>query len=544
VEFTLLLNGLEQLQHRVVPVEDRMAQSRFKLPLHVPFRAIAQLINRTLVPQATGAELEAWLQREALSDVKELRKRYDALEHETDPKAVYGTLDHEANERERLHGVCMETYRRAVDIEVAMREAFHKGQRQAVDQCDAALRYVREHAEHITSSSKSLVDEVDRVEARGIAVVDADATETARLIKEAEYRAKRARKNQETAARQAREAMKAFHKEQQAHAAAIADVARHRVDAARLDAARKQFVSSCHERREILADAHRACLFVNDVIHDVSEEVRNGLTLCQQHVSRMLAEEGYRKVRIATQPMHNARDWFRAVGDLKTIRNHRRTDIERRMEGSWQLEFLLSQEAQAHTAAISELDSRLDAIQREWAALTAVLVDLEVHVPVLHQYDKDARVVAMRAAFTALEGVGKDKDMREAHRKLLAIEAAEAEERQRTLPPMPPVRTSKLGKPKQKQLATDVRLVPRPPSAGSESGGAKTSRPPSGSKKKTGSSPSTARLATPPETQQAAAAKKQRPSSRGRSTPPRSTTTPPPILPHQSPRGARPLPVD
>jgi hypothetical protein len=530
-----------------------MAQSRFKLPLHVPFRAIAQLISRTLVPQPTGADLERWLKHEAMTPLKQLQADYELLADAKDPKAVYGQLDYEATERERIHGVCMEVFAKTVEVEANMREVYTAGHRLATEQCDAALQYVREHADQITSNSKSLVDEVDRVEGQGIASVDAEFNENTKRLKEAEYRAKRARRNQETAARQAREAMKAFHKEQQVHATAIADVARLRVEAARMSAAREQFLDSCKERREILADAHRACLFVNDVINDVADEVRTGLSLCQQHISRMLAEENYRKVRIATEPMKNAREWFRAVGDLKAIRSHRRADIQQRMEGSWQLEFLLTQEAQAHGAAIEALDARLQDVHREWTRLTGTLVDLEVHVPVLHQYDKDPKVGQMRSAFCAIEGIGKDKDMREVHRKLLEAEAAEAEERQRLLPPMPPVRTSKMGKAKQIDIATGVRHVPRPPSATGSAGGGggggdavpatarvkgeRPSRTGSASKRSTPSKKH--RLATPPQPQSSAAA----PNSRG-SPPPNSATTTTSILPQRSPRGAQPLPLD
>ena len=134
------------------------------------------------------------------------------------------------------------------------------------------------------------------------------------------------------------------------------------------------------------------------------------------------------------------------------------------MSGSWQLQFLLSQEEQAHSLAIEDYDAQILHVQHQWAKLTSTLVDLEIHVPVLHQYDKDATVMRLRASFLALEGIGKDKDMKEAHRQLIAAEAESTRERLSTLPPVPPPRNSK---PKStRNLATGVRALPaRPPSA-------------------------------------------------------------------------------
>jgi hypothetical protein len=470
VEFTLLMKGIEQLQQRVVPIEDRMNQSKFKLPLHVPFHVIAQLITRTLLPQPTGVSLEEWLKKEIKPRLDALYARYVALDGCVEPKAIYGQLEEEAAERKKFHEMSLDIIHKAVHVETSMREAFTTGQKNAVRQCDEALSYVRNAAKKVTDSSKSLVDEVEAIEAKGVKDANEAIEELEKDWKNVEFKVSKSRKNQETLVRQIRESMKALKAEQTKHELAMQEAIDVKLRLARVEEAKRQFVDACHARRAVLGDAHDACLFVNDVISDVAAEVKAGLTLCQQHVSRMLAEENFRKIRIATLPMHNARDWYRAMGDLARIRAHRRDEIRQRMEGSWQLEFLLGQEEQAHSAVLAEYETELTHIQTQWARLTSLLVDLEVHVPVLHQYDKDPVVLKMRQSFLAVEGIGKDRDMKEVHRRLQEADASGASSGgaggQFALPPVPPTRGTK---PKSgRNTVTGVRAVPATPTSGSE----------------------------------------------------------------------------
>jgi hypothetical protein len=475
-EFTLLMRGLEELQHRVVPIEERMSASRFKLPLHIPFQSIAQLVTRTLLPQQTGLDLEQWFTTEIKPKLAELHAAYLALEREQDPSAIYSQLETEAAERKRFHDVCIELIGRAVETEGVMRTTFTEAHRDTTKRCDEALAYVRGQATNVTNSSKALVEEVDAVEARGRAEALSEADTLKAQLKEAEYRVKKSRKAQEVHTRQVREALKALSKEQVAHEVAVRETAELSMRIARLEEAQAQFTASCKERRLLLADAHEACLFVNDVISDITDEVRTGLQLCQQHISRVLSEENFRKIRVATQPMHNAREWYRCVGDLLKIREHRRDHLRERMQGSWQLEFLLRQEEAAHTTVMEEYEAALHHIQVQWAKLTAQLVDLEVHVPVLAQYDKDPTVTRLRQAFLALHGIGKDNDMRAAHKQMLSDEARDVEERRLTLPPVPPLRTSKASS-STRNPATGVRHLPRPPSGSGNEGSLSGSLP-------------------------------------------------------------------
>lgn len=455
---TLLLKGIEDVQHGVQPIEEAMANSRYKLPVHAPFQRIARYIQRCLIPQPTGEPLEEWYHAEVAPVHEQLKARYAALDREMNAKTIYETLAAEAQEREKIHDVAMRLIGEVCGVEERMRDAFDSEHRATANECATALDFVQRQAERVTASSRAVVSELHALEKRGATAHEEELKRLRATQKDDEYRMSKCLQNQEKIARRIRECYKELEREQGLYEKTLDRHMTTQVNVARADAAYRQFTAACEERHTMLEEAHKVCVAVTAIIDDVSQQVTAALDHCRLHVSRMLNEEGYRKMRVAKFPMANAMEWYRSVGDMMRIRMHRHGEIKSRMSGSWQLEFLLSQEERAHAEAVADFEQQISRIQSTWAKLTQQLVALEVPVPVLSQYDKEERVVRMRDTFMHVEGVGKDKVIREVQRRL---EAAQSKLDTVVLPPVPPPRSTRtFGRTTKRTSDADAPLPP------------------------------------------------------------------------------------
>jgi hypothetical protein len=439
-EFTLLINSLEATQKRVKGIEVEMQERQFALPLHAPFMYIARHIQRCLIPQPTGLTMERWFAAEVQPRLAQTAADYEALAAERDGNTIIRTLTAEIAQREQVNGACVDLMHATVKVGREMKDVYEAAQAKVVAQCEDALEVVTRRAMSVTEGSRALVEELAAVEVQGAGAFAETEQAAAGTFRALEFRLKRSREKQEKATRKIREHSMELRKEQAEHERTVSEYLEAMTQFKRTEAAHLQFAQACADRKAMLADAHRTCVFVQTIIAAVTDEVRIGLDQCRLHISRVVSEEDFRKKRVAAKPMSNVLQWYRALGDLRHIRRERLAEVEGRMAGSWQLGFLLSGERQAHADAVDDCNAQMAAIQALWARLSQQLVSLEVAPPVLFQLDKDPAVMAMRARFMAVEGIGKERNMREV-RKQIEGQPADAV----VLPPVPPPRTSKAG---------------------------------------------------------------------------------------------------
>lgn len=408
-EFTLLLNGIADTQRRLQGIETSMQESKFQLPLQAPFRHLAQYVLNTILPKGAATALEAQCVAELAPLMEQAQRDADAVNGETDAKVVYERLFEEAKQREVIFEKGLVFLNAAHDHEASLRHSLSKGQHAVLEKCRASVEYVQKKAAEVTQSSKSVITQLEAVRGTGNAAFDTPVQACDQRIKELEFKLAKSEANEEKILRRIREQYKELKKEQSDHESMIVELAKTTIERQRLSESRRQFLKSCDDRRHVLSDAYDACVFVSDVISRVTSEVEHVVDQCRLHVSRCLTDENFRKARMAKLPIDNAKQWYRAAGDMLHMRQFRANDLQTRMHDSWQLAFLLSSEHKVVSDSVLEMRAYQKSLFHRWQGMAKLLERVDIVVPLLHHIDKEDPIIEQRQRLAALYGAGKEQ---------------------------------------------------------------------------------------------------------------------------------------
>lgn len=419
---TLLLADVQIVQSTQLPALEESIERGifFNIPLYIPFQLISTCITRYLTQENPTAEMEVD-QLRAFGPVREAVQRLESYVAEKTAQmkekgeevsleqccevaeGMWGLLFDELETHKRVHRMAMDGY----DAMTECASITEASLTTSVDTCDEISR---QSLAQLQSDASLCADTITEVGQQVLRIAEDTGreyeTNQARLRQSIHSKAvylQKSEARQEKLARRVREAMKDLYQEQLTYEETTQEYLQDRLTLAQLEASHAQLRQFIQSRHDAAVNAEHHAAEVRRLLTDAVSSRTNLMVACRQHLGRMQTESFYRRNRIMTRIVDNAKQWSRCVHDVCHIYESRYSELEDKTNLSWQLEYLVAGERNQAVNNLTDLRPELMHVQEAWASIVTTLQSLEIDVPSPAEQVAQ-RDTAFRAALVQLDG--------------------------------------------------------------------------------------------------------------------------------------------
>lgn len=396
---TLLLSEVRKCQADMLPSVEALLQdcSMFHIPLHLPFQMIAHCMQRYLTKERSTVAMGSSQAEEKL--VEAMREEAPALQHFLHAHGrEEETLDRLPTvERHRLAQEMWTKVLASLTRHRHRHDTFLQDFSHLTRTSQTELQRMKDALQECTEASSVAMGQLEQDAKECMEVIRGMTAKTLHTVEEIRreyhseedalraslqqklYRLQRSEAEQERLARRAREAVKAWMKEQVQYEETAQEVYQERLALAQLQTSYTQLqrsLQTCYE--EALASNKRATQIRRML--KKSEKARQFLlTACRQHVGRIETEEYYQRHAVADRCCQNAQSLARLLHDAVSVYEDRFEGVLAKTDRvSWQMQFLLSSERDFVVGNLLDAKEAWQYLEERWKEVKALYKALDL----------------------------------------------------------------------------------------------------------------------------------------------------------------------